>query len=666
MIRAAQQPRQRLTHERRVGLAPRLELVDQPNDRSLCGAARFLGSHLLRVQHEAHLADSPRVDLLRKFVGIGREARLHVLGDLRLRIRMLRDVERQLRAHLRLPVVEPLLPQHVVGEGAERRVAKEPQLRRAAAVDTAHRPSRARVVAHLRRRPQALSVVPQDAERRGCREALLGAHGRREGAPLQRHRELVVTLLLRALRQLLEALVVGLAAAPAGSIPAGTVAASPPAAVAAVAVLAAAPARPHPLLRQRVEAAAVHRALHDLVAPPARAKVAQLGQRVAHEPAERRGDFVRQWQPCEQVAPLVLAVVVVRRQEWAERGLTRERQQQRAEQRRLLELPIEKRQQERGKGLRAVVQVDARGGAALEQVVEQQEEAAVDGVVQAHPLAVDALEVREHRIELHAARVRVLHLQRLQQAVDLVLRHAVGDVRVPRVHPAPLGGARRQLDAALKRLGGGATARVGAEGGRAQGRAPVVAHEDRVDGVAFRIEAAVGGVAHAEAKKRELLVRGQPAVGAHVLQLLHVRRHLLREVPWRRDGRVEHHERDLEAARVRVRVRVAAVEGLQRVPLLVRERAVARDRIDELDDRVVLAREHPEQQQVERARQRGRRQERERHVDGEDVVRVLERLVPPLVGAVEHEFRREGDGCDDRPHGRDRGHQHGDLAVGVR
>ena len=48
----------------------------------------------------------------------------------------------------------------------------------------------------------------------------------------------------------------------------------------------------------------------------------------------------------------------------------------------------------------------------------------------------------------------------------------------------------------------------------------------------------------------------------------------------------------------------AIAEGQQRVLLLRCERAIAGDRIDELDHRVVLTREHPQHQQVQQRQQR--------------------------------------------------------------
>ena len=78
-----------------------------------------------------------------------------------------------------------------------------------------------------------------------------------------------------------------------------------------------------------------------------------------------------------------------------------------------------------------------------------------------------------------------------------------------------------------------------------------------------------------------------------------------------------------------------------------------------------LQQQEAQQQQVERRRERGRRAEAERDVDGEDVVRVLQVLMPRHIRAVEHQLCREGDGADQRPDRGHRGHEHGDLAIGV-
>ncbi len=141
-------------------------------------------------------------------------------------------------------------------------------------------------------------------------------------------------------------------------------------------------------------------------------------------------------------------------------------------------------------------------------------------------------------------------------------------------------------------------------------------------------------------------------------------------VPRQRDGRVEHHERDLEPARVRVRVLVGRVVGaaheLERLVLLLGERRVGRDRVHELHHLRVLRREEAQQQQIERRGEGGRVQEGERHVHRVDVVRLVERRVPLEVGAVEHELGREGLGQDGGPVRLPHGHEHVDLAVRVR
>ena len=58
--------------------------------------------------------------------------------------------------------------------------------------------------------------------------------------------------------------------------------------------------------------------------------------------------------------------------------------------------------------------------------------------------------------------------------------------------------------------------------------------------------------------------------------------------------------------------------------------------------------EEAQEEEVERRREGRRRAEAERDVDWVEVVRVLELRVPPRVGAVEDERRREGDGGQPR------------------
>mmetsp|Transcript_32092 Transcript_32092/g.84034 ORF Transcript_32092/g.84034 Transcript_32092/m.84034 type:complete len:272 (+) Transcript_32092:865-1680(+) len=183
-------------------------------------------------------------------------------------------------------------------------------------------------------------------------------------------------------------------------------------------------------------------------------------------------------------------------------------------------------------------------------------------------------------------------------------------------------------------------------------------------------EAAVGRVAHAQPEQRELLVRGEAAVCGHVLQLAHVCGHLDGHVPGRRDGRIEHHQRDLEAAGVGIGVAVDRVarrlEARERERFLPGQIGVRVDRIDERHHRVVLPRELADEQQVQRGGEGGRREEAEGDVHRVEVVRALECLLPLLIRAVEHELRREGHRGDPRADGQHGRHEHGELAIGVR
>ena len=89
----------------------------------------------------------------------------------------------------------------------------------------------------------------------------------------------------------------------------------------------------------------------------------------------------------------------------------------------------------------------------------------------------------------------------------------------------------------------------------------------------------------AVAQQRELLDRREVARRADMRELGRVAVRLDRDVPRRRGARrrLVEHGRDLEAARVRVGVRVAArvLERAEDVALLVRERVVDADRVGE-------------------------------------------------------------------------------------
>ena len=68
-----------------------------------------------------------------------------------------------------------------------------------------------------------------------------------------------------------------------------------------------------------------------------------------------------------------------------------------------------------------------------------------------------------------------------------------------------------------------------------------------------------------------------------------------------------------------------------------------------------------EKQKVEGGREGRGEHERQRHVDGVEVVLGVQSLVPVLVRAIQHQLRREGCTADERPHRMDRWHQHKDF-----
>ena len=96
--------------------------------------------------------------------------------------------------------------------------------------------------------------------------------------------------------------------------------------------------------------------------------------------------------------------------------------------------------------------------------------------------------------------------------------------------------------------------------------------------------------AHVALQERELLFDGQAARGRHEGELRDVLQGLVLQVPRARDVRRRGHERDLEAARVRVGRHVAAdhAQLRERARLLWRERGVAHAAVGELEDLVVL------------------------------------------------------------------------------
>mmetsp|Transcript_32089 Transcript_32089/g.84007 ORF Transcript_32089/g.84007 Transcript_32089/m.84007 type:complete len:806 (-) Transcript_32089:83-2500(-) len=145
-------------HVRRVPLALHLELADELAQRRLGGGPRCtpaggVDDDAVGIEQEGETADGRRVDLVGEFPRIGGEPGLHVLGHLRVRIRMGRDVEAKGRAHERLADRRARQLRAPARRGLlERRAAEGTQALGRAGGHRANLPAQARVVAHGGRR----------------------------------------------------------------------------------------------------------------------------------------------------------------------------------------------------------------------------------------------------------------------------------------------------------------------------------------------------------------------------------------------------------------------------------------------------------------------------------------------------------------------------------
>ena len=122
--------------------------------------------------------------------------------------------------------------------------------------------------------------------------------------------------------------------------------------------------------------------------------------------------------------------------------------------------------------------------------------------------------------------------------------------------------------------------------------------------------------------------------------LVHVRLELAREIPRQqaRKRRVHRMQRHVQPACmcIGVPVRIALREEAHYLSLLWGEWPIAHAERRHRDDRVVLAREQPQHQQVERRRERGREQASLRQVHGVQVVASRAEVAEPhLVAALE-------------------------------
>ena len=137
-------------------------------------------------------------------------------------------------------------------------------------------------------------------------------------------------------------------------------------------------------------------------------------------------------------------------------------------------------------------------------------------------------------------------------------------------------------------------------------------------------------------QKRELLVDREATGSRDVLEFRHILQHLRVDIPRRRNVRVDRHEGDLEAASVRIG-RLVLVELVQRVEderLFARERRVRHAAVCELEHLRILEVEEAQEDEVQRRRERLRKQKHQRDVDGVEILPHTHLLQPQMILAV--------------------------------